>query len=375
MLVIEEVKTKSQLKKFVDFPNKFYKDVPQFVPGTYADDLDDWNPKKNPAFSFCEAKAFLAIRDGEIVGRIGAILNRRANEKWGTNRMRFTQIDFVDDREVSEKLIGTVETYAKEMGCNEVHGPLGFTDMDREGLLVEGFDRQSLFFTYYNHPYYKEHLEALGYEKDVDWIENRLMVPWEDAIHEKMKKISDAVMKKSNLHLAKAKHQWDYIPLIPAFFRLVNTCYGKLYATTDLDDKQIKKYAWKFAPLINPKLSAFVMDENDEMVAFGVGAPSIDKALKKSNGRMLPFGWIGLLRSLFFKNDTIDLLLIGVHPDYQRRGVNAIVMNKLIEGCHQMGIRYAETGPTLELNTKVLSQWRGMEKEQHKRRRCFIKRV
>lgn len=374
MVEIVEVKSKSQLRKFVDFPNVFYKNVPQFIPGTYADDLDDWNPKKNPAFEFCKARSFLAIRNGEIVGRIGAILNTRANEKWNTNRMRFTQMDFIDDKTVSKALIETVEKWAKECDCDEVHGPLGFTDMDREGLLVEGFDRQSLFFTYYNHPYYMEHLEALGYEKDVDWVENLLTVPKDDDVAEKLKKLSELSMKKSNLHLAKANHQWDYIKLIPAFFRLINICYGELYSTTELDEKQIKKYAGKFAPLINPKVSAFVMDENNEMVGCGVGAPSIDKALKKSNGRLFPIGWIRVLYSLFIKNDTIDLLLIGVHPQYQRRGVNAIVMNKLMEGCHQMGIVYAETGPTLELNSKVLSQWRGMEKEQHKRRRCYIKR-
>jgi len=375
MVEIVEVTNKAQLKKFVDFPNVFYKDVEQFVPGTYADDLDDWNPKKNPAFEFCKARAFIAMKDGEMVGRIGAILNSRSNEKWGTNRMRFTQMDFIDDKEVSRALIDTVENWAMQNGCTEVHGPLGFTDMDREGLLVEGFDRQSLFFTYYNHPYYREHLEEMGYEKDVDWIENLLVIPWQDEVHDKIKRLSELALKKNNLHLAKAKHQWNYFKLIPPFFRLINICYSELYSTTDLDERQIKKYAGKFAPLINPKVSAFVMDENNEMVGCGVGAPSIGKALKKSNGRLFPFGWIHVLYSLFIKNDTIDLLLIGVHPKYQRLGVNAIVMEKMIEGCHQMGIRYAETGPTLELNSKVLSQWRGMEKEQHKRRRCFIKRL
>lgn len=373
MVQIIEVNNKSQLRKFVDFPNKLYKDVPQYVPGTYADDLEDWNPKKNPAFGFCEAKAFLAIRDGRIVGRIGAILNHKSNEKWNTNRMRFTSIDFIDDYEVSAALIGKVEELAKEKGCEEVHGPLGFTDMDREGLLVEGFDRMSMFFTYYNFPYYQEHLTRLGYEKDVDWIENRLAVPKDDETYERLKKFSNLSLEKNKFHFAKATHQWEFIPLIPAFFKLVNICYGDLYSTTELNDKQINRYAKKFAPMINPKVSAFVMDENDEMVAFGVGAPSIDKALKKSNGRMLPFGWIRILYSLFIRNDTIDLLLIGVHPKYQRCGVNAAVMTKIIDGCHQMGITHAETGPTLELNTKVLSQWRGMDKEQHKRRRCFRK--
>lgn len=372
MVQIEEVSTHSQLKQFVDYPNKLYKDVPQFIPATFSDDMEDWDKAKNPAFEYCEARCWLARRDGEIVGRIGAIINHRANEKWNTARMRFTQVDFIDDREVSSALFQTVENWAKEKSCAEVHGPLGFTDMDREGMLVEGFDKRSCFFTYYNHPYYLEHLEALGYAKDVDWLENLLTVPKDDDTSRKLKQISDMVLKKYNLHLANATRQRDFGPLIPAFFRLVNKCYAPLYSTVELSEAQITRYAKKFAPLINPKLSAFVMDEDGEMVALGVGAPSLANALKKSDGKYLPLGWARMLHALYV-NDTIDLFLIAVRPDYQSKGVNAVVMNKMIEGCNRMGITHAETGPTLELNSKVLSQWRGMEKEQHKRRRCFIK--
>lgn len=372
MVLIEEVTTHSQLKQFVDYPNVLYKDVPEFVPATFSDDMEDWDPKKNPAFAFCEAKCWLAKRDGKIVGRIGAILSRRSNEKWGTNRMRFTQVDFIDDREVSKALFETVENWASQKGCTEVHGPLGFTDLDREGLLAEGFDRRSLFFTYYNHPYYLDHLNELGYVKDVDWIEYYITVPDHDAYSERMKKMSDLVLKRYNLHLADATRQHDFKPLIAPFFRLINICYSDLYSTTELSEKQIAKYANKFAPLINPNLSAFVLDESGEMVAVGVGAPSLANALKKSDGKYLPFGWARMLHALY-KNDTVDLLLIGVRPDYQSKGVNAVVMNKILEGCNKMGITHAETGPMLATNSKVLSQWRGLEKEQHKRRRCFIK--
>ncbi len=374
MVSIVEVTTKAQLRKFVDLPNEMYKDVPEFVPATYDDDLSDWDPKKNPAFAYCDARCWLAYRGDEIVGRIGAILSRKANEKWGTKRMRFTQVDFIDDREVSHALFDTVEKWAAEKGCDEVQGPLGFTDLDREGMLVEGFDRRSCFFTYYNFPYYIDHLTALGYGKDVDWVENYITVPYDEKTLNRWQKLSDFVLRRYHLHLVVAKNRLAYLPLLKKFFRLVNTAYSPLYGTVELTEEQIKKYSIKFAPLINPRLAGFVMDENEEMVAMGVGAPSIAAALQKSRGRMLPFGWVDMLKA-FRKNDTIDLLLIAVDPKYQGKGVNAAVINKVVHGCVEMGITHAETGPMLETNEKVQDQWKDVPLEQHKRRRCFIKRI
>lgn len=374
MVTIVEVTTKAQLRRFVDYPNVLYKDVPQFVPATYDDDLSDWNRKKNPAFAYCEARCWLAMRGEEIVGRIGAILSRKANEKWGTRRLRFTQVDFIDDAEVSDALFATVEAWAKELGCDEVHGPLGFTDLDREGMLVEGFDRQSCFFTYYNHPYYPVHLARLGYVKDVDWIENLITVPTEPAVYAKWDKLANYVLKRNNLHIFNARTRLSYIPILKKFFELVNVAYAPLYGTVELSNEQISRYAAKFAPLVNPHLTCFVMDKDENLVALGVAAPSIAKALKKSRGRLLPFGWAGLLHA-FVKNDTLDLLLIAVRPDLQSKGVNAIVINKIMHGCQKMGIVRAETGPTLELNAKVLAQWKTFDIEQHKRRRCFKKHI
>lgn len=374
MVSIVEVTTKAQLRRFVDYPNELYKDVPQFVPATYDDDLSDWDKKKNPAFAYCEARCWLAMRGDEIVGRIGAILSKKSNQKWNTHRLRFTQVDFIDDAEVSDALFATVENWAKELGCDEIHGPLGFTDLDREGLLVEGFDRQSCFFTYYNHPYYLEHLTRLGYVKDVDWIENLITIPTDPAVYAKWEKLSDYVLKRTNLHIFNAKSRLSYIPILKKFFELINVAYAPLYGTVELSNEQISRYAAKFAPLVNPNLTCFVFDEDENLVALGVAAPSIAKALKKSRGRLLPFGWAGLLHA-FLKNDTIDLLLIAVHPDYQSKGVNAIVMNKILQGCKKMGITHAETGPTLELNSKVLAQWKTFDIEQHKRRRCFMKKL
>ena len=374
MVSIVEVTTKAQLRRFVDYPNQLYKDVPQFVPATYGDDLADWDRSKNPAFSYCDARCWLAERDGEIVGRIGAIRSRKANEKWGTNRMRFTQVDFIDDPEVSAALLAAVEDWARELGCAAVHGPLGFTDMDREGMLVEGFDRRSCFFTYYNYPYYIDHMTALGYVKDVDWIEELITVPTDEKIIQRWEKLSDFVLKRNHLHIVEPKNRLAYLPLLKPFFDLVNVAYAPLYGTVDLTEQQIRKYSAKFAPLINPNTTCFVMDKNDRMIAFGVGAPSLAAAMQKHRGRLFPTGWIDVLKA-FRKNDTVDLLLIAVHPDYQARGVNAIILSKTMKGCLKMGIKEAETGPMLELNEKVQSQWKDFQTEQHKRRRCFAKEL
>ena len=374
MVSIIEVKTKRQLRQFVDYPNRLYAGVEQFVPATYGDDLSDWDRSRNPAFAYCDARCWLAFRDGEIVGRIGAILSRKSNEKWGTNRLRFTQVDFIDDREVSRALFETVENWARELGCAEVHGPLGFTDLDREGMLVEGFDRRSCFFTYYNYPYYKDHLAALGYVKDVDWVENLISVPHDEKITRRWQKLSDFVLRRNHLHIYQAHNRLDYPPLLHKFFRLVNVAYAPLYGTVELSDEQIRRYAWKFAPLINPNLTCFIMDENEELVAFGVAAPSIAEALKRSRGRLFPTGWARLLHA-FRTNDTIDLLLIAVRPDLQKKGVNAIIINKVMKACMEMGIQQAETGPMLETNESVQSQWYDFDVVQHKRRRCWIKEL
>ena len=270
MVSIIEVKTKKQLRCFVDYPNQLYRNVEQFVPATYGDDLEDWDRSKNPAFAYCDARCWLAYRDGEVVGRIGAILSRKANEKWGTNRLRFTQVDFIDDPEVSRALFATVENWAREIGCAAVHGPLGFTDMDREGMLIDGFDRRGCFFTYYNFPYYKEHMAALGYVKDVDWIENLISVPTDERIFQRWEKIANYVLRHHHLHVYEVHNRLGYLPLLKRFFKLVNIAYAPLYGTVELSEEQIRKYSMKFAPLINPKLTCFVMDENNELVAFGV---------------------------------------------------------------------------------------------------------
>ena len=375
MVFIKKVKTKDDLRKFVDFPNKLYKDVPQHVPAFYADDLEDWDKSKNPAMEYCSSKCFLAYRDGEIVGRIGAILSRKANDIWGTKYMRFSNVDFIDDEEVSYALFKAVEDYARQKGCTAIHGPFGFCDMDKEGMLVEGFEHLSLSITYYNHPYYNTHLERLGYKKDVDWIEYKIPVPAKDDKNvARLKRIAEFVLKKQNLHIAPLKSRKEYKPYIKKLFELYNETYAPLYGAVPLTDAQIKKYTDKFVPLINPDYACFVMDENENMVALGVAAPSMAHALKKCRGRLFPFGWIHILSALK-KSKFIEMYLIGVLPELQGTGINAVVLNHFIESCHKNKIEFAETGPMLETNAKILAQWKGFEKIQHKRRRCYIKEL
>ena len=374
MVEVREVRGRSELRAFVDYPNRLYRDVPQYIPPMIGDDLSDWNPKKNPAFAYCKAKCWLAWRDGEIVGRIGAILSRRANEKWHTNRMRFTQVDFIDDPEVSAALFRAVEDFAREKGCDEVHGPLGFTDLDREGMLVEGFDRKGMFITYYNHPYYVEHLSRLGYAKDVDWVEYLIDIPYDAPTVERLERLAGRVQRSAGVEIVRLRSRRDYPPLIRKVFDMINVCYAGLYGTVELDERQVRRYADKFIPLINPELACFLLDRKGELAAFAVSAPSMAAALKKSRGRLFPLGWLGVLRALRV-NDTLDLFLIAVRPDFQNTGINAILLNHILKGSQAMGLKRAESGPMLESNEKVLSQWKLFHTEQHKRRRCFIKKL
>ena len=371
---IREVATKEELQRFVDYPNILYKDVKQFIPAFYSDDLDDWDRNKNPAFSYCDAKCFLAWRGGEIVGRIGAILSRKANETWGTRRMRFTQVDFIDDREVSAALFAAVESWARSEGCNQVHGPLGFCDMDREGMLVEGFEERGMFITYYNHPYYNEHLAALGYGKDTDWVENMIEIPPAGSENtEKLRKLSEWLLGRGRYHKANITRRSQITPRhIEQVFHLVNKAYAPLYGVVELTDDQIRKYAKKFLPMVSPDFLCLVMDEQEQLVAFGVCVPSMADALKRSRGRLFPTGWYHVLRSMKH-NDTIDMLLIAVDPRLQGSGLNVIVMDHIVQGAQRMGVTHAESGPTLETNDKVQSQWKFFEHRQHKRRRCYIK--
>ena len=369
---IKKVTTKSELKRFIRFNYEFYKDNPYSVPDLYDDMLNTFSPKKNAAFEFCEADYFLALRDGKIVGRVAAIINRRANETWNRKTVRFGWIDFIDDMEVSTALIDTVKQWGKERGMTEIEGPLGFTDMDAEGMLVEGFDQLSTMATIYNYPYYPQHMERLGLSKSADWVEMKIYVP--DAIPEKHRRISDIIAKRYNLHIRKLKSKKEVRQSGVAhdIFRLINDAYTPLFGYSRMTERQIDQYVKMYVPVLDLRMVSIVENDQNEIVAVGISMASLSRALQKAKGRLLPFGWYHLLKALMWKRPKVlDLLLVAVRPDYQGKGVNALLFTDLIPVYKELGFEYAESNPELEMNEKVQNQWQYFKTEQHKRRRCF----
>lgn len=369
---IKKVTTKSELKRFIRFNYEFYKDNPYSVPDLYDDMLNTFSPKKNAAFEFCEADYFLALRDGKIVGRVAAIINRRANETWNRKTVRFGWIDFIDDMEVSAALIDTVKQWGKERGMTEIEGPLGFTDMDAEGMLVEGFDQLSTMATIYNYPYYPQHMERLGLSKSADWVEMKIYVP--DAIPEKHRRISEIIAKRYNLHIRKLKSKKEVRQSGVAhdIFRLINDAYTPLFGYSRMTERQIDQYVKMYVPVLDLRMVSIVENEQNEIVAVGISMASLSRALQKAKGRLLPFGWYHLLKALMWKRPKVlDLLLVAVRPDYQGKGVNALLFTDLIPVYKELGFEYAESNPELEMNEKVQNQWQYFKTEQHKRRRCF----
>lgn len=372
---IVKVTTKKQLKSFIRFKCELYKGNPYFVPDLYEDMLVTLDKEKNAAFEFCDADCFLAYKDDEIVGRVAAIINNRANEKWGVRAVRFGWIDFIDDEEVSAKLFETVEAWGRERGMNEVQGPLGFTDFDPEGLLIDGFDRVSTMATIYNYPYYSQHLERLGYDKDVDWVEYLFKVPEKN--WEKAERLSALVAKRYKLHVVKCSSRRTLAKRYgKALFELVNEAYSPLYGYSPLSEGQIKQFIDSYLPLIDLRLISLVADAEDNLVGIGVSLTSYATALQKSGGRLFPFGWIHFLKPLFDRRPKrLDFLLMAIKPEYQSKGVNALIINDLLPRYIEMGVVDIESNPELETNVKIQSQWEMFEKEQHKRRRAYKKEL
>lgn len=370
---IKKVSTKKELKRFIRFNYEFYKDNPYSVPDLYDDMLNTFSPEKNAAFEFCEADYFLAYDEaGKTVGRVAAIINHRANEAWNKKVVRFGWIDFTDDMEVSRALIGAVKDWGRERGMEEIEGPLGFTDMDAEGMLVEGFDQLSTMATIYNHPYYPVHMEGLGLEKSADWVEMKIYIP--DAIPEKHRRISDIIARKYGLHIRKVTSKKEIMRsgLAHDIFRLINEAYAPLFNISKMTDRQIDQYVRMYVPVLDLRMVTIVENEAKEIVAVGISMASLSRALQKAKGRLLPFGWFHLLKALMWKRPKVlDLLLVAVRPDYQGKGVNALLFTDLIPVYQQLGFEYAESNPELEVNDKVQSQWQYFKTEQHKRRRCF----
>ena len=369
---IRKVETKRELKSFIRYNYELYKNNPYSVPDLYEDMLATFSAEKNPAFEFCEADYFLAYREGRIVGRVAAIINHRANETWHKKAVRFGWIDFEDDITISRALIETVKEWGRKHGMTELEGPLGFTDMDPEGMLIEGFEELSTIATIYNHPYYPQHMEQLGLEKACDWVERKIYIP--DAIPEKHQRISRIVAEKYGLHVRKLKSRREAFQNNTAhrIFELINEAYAPLFGYSKMTERQIDGYVKQYIPILDLRMVTLVEDSEDNIVAVGISMPSMSRALQKAHGRLFPFGWWHLLKALKWKRDEmLDLLLIGVHPDYQSKGVNALIFADLIPVYQQMKFRYAESNPELEVNENVQKQWQYFDVQQHKRRRCY----
>ena len=363
---------RSQIRKFVKFGIDFYKDNPYYVPPLVMDDTNTLSPKKNPAFDFCEAQAFMAYRDGKPVGRIAGIINHKVNGRTGRKDLRFGFVDFIDDPEVSQALFDAVSRWGRDKGMTSIVGPLGFTDMDQEGMLTFGYDEVGTMATIYNYPYYPQHTERMGFEKDADWMEYYLTVP--DAVPEKHRRIAEIVKERNGLKVKKyssrKKIREEYGV---ALFELINEAYDKLYGYSPLSPKQIQYYINMYLSILNLELVTVVTDADDKIVAIGISIQSFSKALQKCRGRIFPFGWVHLLPVLLGKSDAVDLLLIAVKPEYQSKGVNALLFADLIPYYIKNGYRHAESNPELESNAKVQNQWGSFEARQHRRRRAFRK--
>lgn len=366
--------TKNELKKYVQFGIDHYKGNNCFVPPLISDEINTLRPDKNPAFDFCKAQSFIAYRDNKPVGRITGIINNITNQRTGENTMRFGWVDFIDDSEVVDALFNAVEEWGRNQGMTSIIGPLGFSDMDHEGMLTEGFDQLGTIATIYNHPYYPSHMDRMGYKKDVDWIEFRITIP--DGIPDKFKRIADVVRKKYNLRTItftsrkKLKEKYGQ-----ALFELINDAYDNLYGYSPLTQRQINYYINMYLGILRLDNISIIIDENDKLVGAGISMPSFSRALQKSKGKLFPFGWWHLLKALFGKNDTVDLMLIAISKEYLNKGVNALLFADLIPKYINNGYKWAESNIELEDNSSVQLQWQYFEHRLHRRRRAYTKKL
>lgn len=379
LIQIKKVETKNELKKFIEFHYDLYEGNVYDVPPLYSDEWNVLSKDKNPAFDFCEAEYFLALKDDKIVGRVAAIINHKANKKWERKDVRFGWIEYIDDIEVSKALLTAVEEYGRSKGMDTIAGPLGFTDMDPEGMLTMGFDKLGTIATNYNYDYYPKHFEQLeGWEKDVDYLEYKINVP--DQIPEKLVKLSEMIQKRYNLHIKKLTKkdifEGGYGRKI---FHLINSTYKDLYGYSELTDKQIDVYINQYFPYANLEFITVIEDGNkdNQIAGMGITIPSLSLALQKcKRGRLLPFGWWHMLKVIkFTKTERVDLLLLGFLPEYRSKGANALLFYDLIPRYQKYGIKWGESQVEMETNGGVQSQWDMFDTVNHKRRRCFKKKL
>lgn len=369
-LKIKEVESRNELRLFIRFPDQLYKGCNYYVPPLHKQQFETLSADKNPAFDHCEARYWLAYQGDELVGRIAGIINHRYNEEQQVRQIRFGWFDFTDDERVAKALLTKVEAWGQQRNMTAIHGPLGFTSFDPSGVLVEGFEEWPFSFGRYNYAYYNDHLQNSGYTKDVDWLEYTVKVP--DPVPERVIKLSKVVKKRFALRNAPIHTRKDIKEYAVPIFEMINTIYQGIYCFSTLTSKQIHALVKEFVALIHPDYVSVIVNEKNEPVAFGLAIHSLVKALKKAGGSLYPFGWLHLHRALK-KNDTVDLLLIGVMPAYQNKGAHALVFEKMGQSFIKHHIKQLETTRELEHNRKVQQLWEGYEKRQHKRARCYIK--
>lgn len=368
---IREVRTRTELRKFVAFPETLYADERNWTPSFLFDDMNTLNPKKNPAFEFCEAQCWTAWKEGRMAGRIAGIINHRFVEKWGKKFARFGWIDFIDDFEVASVLVKTVEDWARAKGMEGLHGPWGFTDLDREGMLVEGFGEQATFATIYNYPYYPSFMERLGYAKEVDWVEFRVTTP--ESIPEKVLRVNELLSKRAGVRIYEWKTRKELKTKFGAqVFELIDEAYAGLYGTTPLSPRQVQAYIDQYLNFVDPRFTKIMVDSQERLAGFAITIPSLSDALYKSRGRLFPFGWARLLAALRTPK-SLDMMLVAVRKEYLARGTVALLMTALNKSAIENGIKESETNPELETNLAVQGIWKDYPKRQHKRRRVFFK--
>ncbi len=380
-LIVAPVKGRRELRAFVRFNYELYKDCEYAVPDLLEDTLDTFNPKKNPAFRFCEAEFFLARRDGKIVGRVAGLINHRANETWKEKHVRFGWIDFVDDLEVSAALLHAVEEWGRERGMTHIVGPLGFTDMDLEGMLTDGYDQLSTINSIYNYPYYPEHMVKLGYAKEVGWVERKVIIPraGHEANMEKYFKVAELVKRRYGfrIHKFKSKKEIREGGYIPKVLGVVNRAYANLYGYSEMDQDQMETYAKLYLPLLDKRYLSVVETAEGEVIGMGICITSLSRAVQKAKAKLFPFGWYHFAKALWFNRypEILDMLLVGVLPEYQEKGANALIFADLIPEGTKDGYIWAETHHQLEDNTPSQAQWKNLECTIHKRRAAFGKDI
>ncbi len=370
---IKKVEKNSELRKFITFPEKLYKNHPLWVPALLSDELNTLKKTKNPAFEFCEADYFLAYRGKEIVGRVAAIINHKANKDWNEVTVRFGWIDFIDDYEVSEALIDTVVKWGKAKGATRIKGPLGFSDMDKEGLMVDGFDKIQSITCIYNYPYYVVHLERLGFVKDIDWTQQILGVP---ELSPDTLRYAELIEKRYGFHIFKAKNNKELEAKGEEIFNVLNDAWNgsSLYEFTRLSEAQIKAYVKQYLPMVNKDFICLVMNKEEKVVGFSICVPSLSYAMRKAKGRLFPFGFIHLLKALR-KNDLLEAYMIGTLPEYQGKGVAILIFKHIHENAIKYGMKKMITNPQMETNRKVQSLWDSYEHEHYVRRRSYTKGI